>query len=982
MKKCFTFFAILSCLYVLFTGNVMAYTDHPPFIRLLLLMDSPPVLSAGGTLNFTENDAASVIDTTITLRDSDSTYLESAVIEISWNYVYGEDVLGFTNANGISGAWDAGTGRLTLTGKSSLAEYLTALKSVTYINTSENPLTSARTVTWKITDGDSYSTPVSSTINITSVNDAPVPSAGGTINFTEGDTAAVIDSTITLIDLDDTDIESAVVEISSNYVNGEDVLSFTDANGISGTWDAETGRLTLTGSSSLANYLTALKSVEYINTSANPSTAARTVTWKINDGDMDSIPVSSTINISETFNAPSASKLSYSARLNKINYGADLETDSANTGYKLYVKLINGADSVELVSKNNLSVSGGLNLNTVDFTVLSGNPDDLDSSATGDSDFTESVKSGTSISYKLKVSSRETMTAETSDGSVPAAPTGSDYSQGDLANISLEYEDDANLKLKASASLTPTEGRISASADNGANWHVLGTINGAGALAPINNNLPIAQYTDASIVKYTYTNDNGNESLASAQDGEVVGVVEFTKITDIYSGSDRSIQLKFSGSGATITENIVNAQNIITVDTTNSNATAIDFGTNTDDFSASAGAVTQNMLVDVTGDLDRDETGWAVKAHTDTNSIVSKDGGHVLAPGSNLNGKFYFISDGQVGPQGITNIATWDISSDIDSSDIPYISYRDPDNGSKATVRKFSAGSWVAVGSAGFSPSNVAYPIMKLDSNDVPYVVFRDVSASNKSSVMKFDGSSWGYVGAAGISSGICGFTDIAFDSSNTPYIVYEDNGVSDKACVKKFDGTNWVNIGVNGISAGSVGYLQMVIDSSDKIYVSYRDEANGSKLTVLEWSGAAWDPVGGSAAFTTSSIGYDKLTLDKNDVLHVIFGDNATSKVHLMKYDGGWQTLRETGQYMGDGDVAFDSSNNPVIVYGDYNGGTYIPKGERWDGSQWVDINSGSSLTVDGSYYYVMLELDSNDDGYLTYQDKTNGNRISVVRF
>ena len=56
------------------------------------------------------------------------------------------------------------------------------------------------------------------------------------------------------------------------------VLGFVNKNGITGSWNAATGVLTLSGTSSVANYQAALRSVTYIdtNTGATPSTLART----------------------------------------------------------------------------------------------------------------------------------------------------------------------------------------------------------------------------------------------------------------------------------------------------------------------------------------------------------------------------------------------------------------------------------------------------------------------------------------------------------------------------------------------------------------------------------------------------------------------------------------------------------------------------------------------------------------------------------
>ena len=50
-----------------------------------------------------------------------------------------------------------------------------------------------------------------------------------------------------ITDVEDTDLESAIVAISANYVDGEDTLSFVDQNGITGSWDSGSGTLTLTG---------------------------------------------------------------------------------------------------------------------------------------------------------------------------------------------------------------------------------------------------------------------------------------------------------------------------------------------------------------------------------------------------------------------------------------------------------------------------------------------------------------------------------------------------------------------------------------------------------------------------------------------------------------------------------------------------------------------------------------------------------------
>jgi hypothetical protein len=104
-----------------------------------VILDAAPVVTAGHTLAYTENQAATAIDPAVTVTDSDNATLAHATVQITGNYVNGEDVLGFTNQNGITGSFDAATGTETLTGSSSVANYQTAIDSVTYFNTSDNP---------------------------------------------------------------------------------------------------------------------------------------------------------------------------------------------------------------------------------------------------------------------------------------------------------------------------------------------------------------------------------------------------------------------------------------------------------------------------------------------------------------------------------------------------------------------------------------------------------------------------------------------------------------------------------------------------------------------------------------------------------------------------------------------------------------------------------------------------------------------------
>ena len=261
----------------------------------------------------------------------------------------------FTNQNGITGTFNQSTGTLTLSGSASVANYQAALASVTYSDSSQNPNTGARTVSFSVTDANSLTSTVSTaavnvlspvltndsavtvneggtvaittsaldytdtgnnpatmtytltttptnghfalastpgtaitsftqaqinagsivyvhngsntnsdsvtfsvsdtgygtitgqTFNIT-VHDNPIVTATNTASFTEGGSAVAISPTLTLSDNSTGTLSGATVQITGNNHTAEDILHFTNQNGITGTFNQSTGTLTLSGS--------------------------------------------------------------------------------------------------------------------------------------------------------------------------------------------------------------------------------------------------------------------------------------------------------------------------------------------------------------------------------------------------------------------------------------------------------------------------------------------------------------------------------------------------------------------------------------------------------------------------------------------------------------------------------------------------------------------------------------------------------------
>ena len=131
----------------------------------------PPALTASpGSLDYTANQGATAVDPGIILTDARAFTLASATVTISADYISGEDVLSFANTAAITGSFDSATGTLSLVGADTVAHYQAALRAVCYNDTSSNPSTAGRTVSFTADDGTSSSAVANRNITIIPAN--------------------------------------------------------------------------------------------------------------------------------------------------------------------------------------------------------------------------------------------------------------------------------------------------------------------------------------------------------------------------------------------------------------------------------------------------------------------------------------------------------------------------------------------------------------------------------------------------------------------------------------------------------------------------------------------------------------------------------------------------------------------------------------------------------------------------------------------
>jgi VCBS repeat-containing protein len=271
-------------------------------VAVTTVNDAPAVAASGGSASFTEGAGPVAVDPGLAVDDPDSPLLSGATVTVASNLV--EDELAFTAQLGITGAYSDATGTLTLTGLAPVASYRAALRSVTYDNSSNDPSTATRTISFQVTDAAALASNVASRdVTVAGDDDAPIVTVTGTsLAYAENDAATAVDNGLTVSDADDVDLEGATIRIATGFEAG-DVLAFADQNGITGAYNAGTGVLTLAGTSSVANYQTALRSVTYAHTGDNPATA-KAVEFKAGDGTAESAAAIRAIAVTRVNDAP------------------------------------------------------------------------------------------------------------------------------------------------------------------------------------------------------------------------------------------------------------------------------------------------------------------------------------------------------------------------------------------------------------------------------------------------------------------------------------------------------------------------------------------------------------------------------------------------------------------------------------------------------------------------------------------------------
>ncbi|MGV6818578.1 MAG: DUF4347 domain-containing protein [Thiotrichales bacterium] len=369
------------------------------------------------------------------------------------------------------------------------------------------------------------------------VNEVPtIKLANAATAYAEGDAPLAIDPALTVSDPDSANLTGAAIAFRDGFAAGEDQLNFTDQLGISGNYDPATGVLTLSGTATVANYQTALRSVTYSNSSDTPSTTQRIVEFTVNDGAASSSDTRK-LNVSATNTAPIIDNLTPSITENSSGLtitATDPEGD-AITGYSIS----GGADAALFTIDN---ASGVLTFLTApDFEA----PTDANTDNIYEVEITTTDAQSASLAQLVTISVTNTNEAPSATN-LSAAETYLEDTPLNLTDIVVtDVDSDVTVTLTlsdtaAGALNTGTSGAVTSTFSAGI-WTASGAVSDVNALLAGLTFTPAADYSSSFTIATSVTDAvnpvvSGNKLFTATPVGDTPMAASITTDEDTQSG--------------------------------------------------------------------------------------------------------------------------------------------------------------------------------------------------------------------------------------------------------------------------------------------------------------------------------------------------------------------------------------------------------------------------------------------------------------
>ena len=261
------------------------------------------VTGVNGTLSYIQGSVPSLIAKTLVVRPpANVTIVTNATVTITnWQE---EDRLSFYNCLALQHTFTedftAHTATLIITGSAPAIGWNAELSSMAYQDVAGMPNTSAlRVATFTVSDGV-YTASAAENVQVVPVKQPPLVQVNDTteLRYQLNATPIAIMSLALVSDPDSSNLRSLTIQITSGYQSGNDILSFVNQLGITGSFDSTLGVLTLSGSSYVGNYRQALRAVAFNTIGSNTTTATRRFTVvAIDDTNLPCNPVTRSLTV-------------------------------------------------------------------------------------------------------------------------------------------------------------------------------------------------------------------------------------------------------------------------------------------------------------------------------------------------------------------------------------------------------------------------------------------------------------------------------------------------------------------------------------------------------------------------------------------------------------------------------------------------------------------------------------------------------------
>ncbi len=401
----------------------LAGTTRTDAVTVKPVNDAPVVDlngAGGGTsavLSYKEGDAPKLIAPSAIISDIDSPNFDGGSLRVKFESngtnsdrltiltdggvsLNGNTVLvGGIAIGTVSGGANGSKLVVTFNSSATAARVTTLTEHIAYSNTSDTPSTDTRSVSFRVIDGDGQSkggddrTTATATINVKSLNDAPVVDLNGAgsgtstaITYSPGNLLTKIAPAGTVGDADSANFDNGSLRVSfSQNGTATDKLAISTDNLVTLTNGGTTVRVngvaigTVSGGKNgndlviaFTNYNATparvkilLEHIGYQNTSGSPSTLPRAVTFKLNDGDgtanggQNTGIAVATINFGSTNNLPQTNAGFGSGAEDAASIAVSLsgsDTDGSVTSFKIASLPFNGTLYADALLTNALTI--------------------------------------------------------------------------------------------------------------------------------------------------------------------------------------------------------------------------------------------------------------------------------------------------------------------------------------------------------------------------------------------------------------------------------------------------------------------------------------------------------------------------------------------------------------------------------------------------------------------------------------------------